>query len=458
MLPYSPLHHLLLGDVGEPLVMTSANVSDEPIAFEDADAMRRLAEIADLFCVHDREIRTRVDDSVVRSTARPGGPLLIRRSRGHVPGAIRLAEPLGRPVLACGAELKSTFCIGKGEHAWVSHHIGDLKTYETLASFRDGVDHLSKLFAVEPELVAHDLHPDYLSTRYALEREGVERVAVQHHHAHLAAVLAEHGIDGEAVGAIYDGAGLGPDGTVWGGELLVGDAGGYERAGLLHPVRLPGGDAAVREPWRMAAAWLAAALGCEDPPPPESIAREVEPERWEAICRLVTTGVASPLTSSAGRLFDAVAALCGLRTTVNYEGQAAAELEAIAEPQRGRGYAATVIAEEDGPLVLDAREAVRDVVDDIGRGTASGLVSGRFHEALAAATSDACSLLASRRGTATVVLAGGVFQNRLLLERTAELLEAAGLRVLAPRQLPPNDGAISFGQLAVAAAGGGSRG
>ena len=251
LLPYSPLHHLLLADVGEPLVMTSGNVSDEPIAHEDADALERLAGIADLVLFHDRPIHTRTDDSVLRAV--PGRrPLLMRRSRGFVPDSLALPVAARRDVLACGAELKSTFCVAKGARAWVGHHIGDLKTFEVLQAFEAGIEHFERLFAVVPEVVVHDEHPDYLSTRYALAREGVEAVAVQHHHAHLAACLAEHGETGPAVGAIYDGTGYGSDGTVWGGELLVGDLVDFERAGHLWPVRLPGGDRAVRQPWRMA--------------------------------------------------------------------------------------------------------------------------------------------------------------------------------------------------------------
>jgi hydrogenase maturation protein HypF len=320
MLPYSPLHHLLLADAGTTLVMTSGNVSDEPIAYEDADAAGRLEPIADVFLVHDRPIHMRTDDSVVRSTAR--GPLVMRRSRGYVPASTEL--PLeAPPLLACGAELKSTFCVAKGRRAWVGHHIGDLKNWETLRSYRAGVEHFERLFAVEPRVVAHDLHPDYLSTGYALEREGVELVGVQHHHAHLAACLAEHGEIGPAVGAIYDGTGYGPDGSVWGGELLVGELTGFERAGHLWSVRMPGGDRAAKEPWRMACSWLHAA-GVTPPRPP------ADPDRWEQVTELCRTGTASPLTSSVGRLFDAVAWLCGLRAEVNYEGQAAAELEGVA--------------------------------------------------------------------------------------------------------------------------------
>ena len=456
MLAYSPLHHLLTRAIGVPLVMTSANVSDEPIAYVDADALTRLAGIADLVCAHDRPIHIRTDDSVVRAVSPElrGEPLVIRRSRGFVPGALALPVPARRPILACGAELKSTFCLAKGGQSWVSHHIGDLKNFETLSSFRNGVEHLDRLFEVGPELIAHDLHPDYLSTTYALQREGEARLGVQHHHAHLAAVLAEHGEIGPAIGAIFDGTGFGPDGTVWGGELLVGGLGGYERGGLLLPVRLPGGDAAVKEPWRMACSWLAAALETERPPIPAAFAGAVTEARWNAICDLNATGVASPLTTSCGRLFDAVAALCGLRDEVSHEGQAAAELEATAAGipvAPAEAYPLPVIAEGDAPLLLDARDPIRAIVTDLERGTDVGVVSARFHAGLAAATSAACASLAERHGVGTVVLAGGVFQNRLLLERTAATLAGSGLRVLLPLRLPPNDGAISYGQAAIAA-------
>jgi hydrogenase maturation protein HypF len=436
LLPYSPLHHLLLADVGEPLVMTSGNVSDEPIAYEDADALQRLAGIADLVLFHDRPIHTRTDDSVLRAV-RSRRPLLLRRSRGFVPDALALPVPAARDVLACGAELKSTFCLAKGQRAWVGHHIGDLKTYEVLRAFEAGIEHFERLFAVVPEVIAHDEHPDYLSTRYALGREGVETVAVQHHHAHLAACLAEHGETGRAVGAIYDGSGYGSDGTVWGGELLAGDLRDFERVGHLWPVRLPGGDRAVRQPWRMAVSWLLEA-GWDGPLPGP------DPRRAQQVAELVRTGLSSPVTTSMGRLFDAVAALCGLRSEVSYEGQAAIELEAAADPLERGAYELPVTAGG----VLDARPAVLEAARDVARGVAAGIVSARFHSAVANATADAVG----RVGLGTAVLSGGVFQNRTLLSATATRLEARGLRVLVPERLPPNDGGISFGQAAVAAA------
>jgi hydrogenase maturation protein HypF len=381
---------------------------------------------------------------------------VIRRSRGRVPESVELPVPATRPLLACGAELKSTFCLAKGTRAWTGHHIGDLKNWETLSSYREGIAHFERLFAVEPEVVAHDLHPDYLSTAYALEREAAEHVAVGHHHAHLAACLAEHGETGPAVGAIYDGAGLGPDGTVWGGEILAGGLADYERAGHLWPVRLPGGDAAVREPWRMACAWLAAAGDADGVPAmPPALAATVEADRWAAVARLVRTGTAAPVTTSAGRLFDAVAALCGLRRVVTYEGQAAVELEANLKrdsPSLSSGSYPLPVEDDGGTLVLDARATVAAASADVRAGAGVGTVSARFHRALAEATAAACVLAAAQRGIGTVVLSGGVFQNRALLEQTSARLEDAGLRVLVPRRLPANDGAIAYGQAAVAAA------
>jgi hydrogenase maturation protein HypF len=430
LLPYSPLHHLLLADVGVPLVMTSGNVSDEPIAHEDDDAVRRLDGIADLVLLHDRPIHTRTDDSVLRAVP-ARRPLLIRRSRGFVPDALTLPVE-SRPLLACGAELKSTFCVAKGDRAWVGHHIGDLKTFEVLQAYEAGIEHFERLFAVAPEVVAHDEHPDYLSTRYALARDGVETVAVQHHHAHLAACLAEHGETGRAVGAIYDGSGHGRDGSVWGGELLVGDLRDFERAGHLRPVRLPGGDRAVRQPWRMALAWLLEAGWDGRLPGPDR-------RRSEQVAELVRTGLSSPLTTSMGRLFDAVAALCGVRDEVTYEGQAAIELEAAADPAERGAY-------ELAPS-LDARPTILEVAADLGRGTEAAVVSARFHNAVARATAEACAALGD-----TVVLSGGVFQNRRLLAATAAALEARGARVLVPVRLPPNDGGVSYGQATVAAA------
>lgn len=478
MLPYSPLHHLLLADAGATLVMTSGNVSDEPIAYRDTEALERLGGVADLFLGHNRPIETRSDDSVVQLAYLPQLPgegmrenrrsLQLRRSRGYVPESIELPVECELEVLACGAELKNTFCVARGRRAWVGQHIGDLRNAEALASYREGIEHFERLFAVSPRICAHDLHPDYLSTRYALEREGVELVGVQHHHAHLAACLAEHGLAGPAIGAIYDGSGYGTDGTVWGGELLLGGLAGFERAGRLWSVRMPGGEAAIREPWRMACAWLAAALG-EEPPIPRPLRGRVEPRAWRAIHELAQSGLASPSTTSVGRLFDAIAALCGIRATVSYEGQAAIELQAACDEREPGAYPLPAVDGSAAPSgvnepaqglgglaaggqVLDARVTVAAVLDDLESGVAVPKVAARFHNGLARATADACAAQARRHGLELVVLSGGVFQNRLLLERTAAALSAAGIRVLVPLKLPANDGGISYGQAAVAAA------
>jgi hydrogenase maturation protein HypF len=434
MLPYSPLHHLLLADARQPLVMTSGNRSDEPIAYRDEDALERLAGIAEAFLVHDREIETRTDDSVLRTHG--GRTLFLRRSRGFVPASLALPGPgTPVPILACGAELKNTFCLAKGERAWVSHHIGDLENYETLRSFTDGIAHFQRLFDVRPELIAYDRHPDYVSTKYALERDGVEPVGVQHHHAHLAACLAEHDETGPAVGAIFDGAGYGLDGAIWGGEILLGSTRDFTRVAHLLPVRLPGGSRAVREPWRMACAWL--------------VASEIEPPAsWQAIAQLARTGLASPWTTSVGRLFDAVAAMCGVRRHVNYEGQAAIELEGCCDPSARGRYPIAV----DGG-VIDPRETIVAIDADVRRGVAAGVIASRFHATIAHATVEACRHAAGEHDTELVVLSGGVFANRRLLELTAGGLTATGLRVLVPERLPAGDGGISYGQAAVAAAG-----
>jgi hydrogenase maturation protein HypF len=448
MLPYSPLHHVLLADVETTLVMTSANVTDEPIAYRDDDALERLGDIADLFLLHDRPIQTRTDDSVVRATPRRA---VLRRSRGYVPGALPLpGDRTRRQLLACGAELKNTFCLAKGSRAWVSHHIGDLENYETLRSFTEGIEHFRRLFAVDPEVVAYDLHPEYLSTKYALELDGVELVGVQHHHAHLAACLAEHGAPGPAIGAIFDGTGYGLDGTVWGGELLFGDLGSFRRMGSLLPVPLPGGQRAIEQPWRMACSWLSAAFDREVTLP-KPLAHDVDPRAWAQVHRLIETGTAAPATTSMGRLFDAVAALTGVRAEVNYEGQAAIELEAACDPHERGSYS---IAVSEGPerIVVDPREAIARVAADVESGEPTGAIARRFHRAVADATVRACVLLAAACDSEVVVLSGGVFHNRLLVESVSDGLVAAGLRVLVPERLPAGDGGISYGQAAVAVA------
>jgi hydrogenase maturation protein HypF len=446
MLPYTPLHHLLLARLGRPIVLTSGNVSDEPIAYTDDDALARLGGIADAFLTHDRAIHIRTDDSVVRPLR--GGETLLRRSRGYAPEPLRLAAHLPRPVLACGAELKNTFCLAAEDRAFVSHHIGDLENFETLRSFTEGISHFRRLFDIEPEVVAHDLHPEYLSTKYALELAGVDLAGVQHHHAHIASCLADNGEEGPVIGVAFDGTGFGADGTIWGGEFLLADLAGFERAGHLEPVPMPGGAAAIRQPWRMAATYLDAAYGGEPPAGLAVAGRNAG--RWREVVAMARRGVNAPLTSSAGRLFDAVAALLGVRDTINYEGQAAIELEQWADPDERGAYPAAVDA--GPPLRVRGADLVRAVAEDLLAGTAPPVIAGRFHRGVAAAIVTVCTELRERSGLGTVALSGGVFQNLLLVGHVVDLLERSGFRVLTHARVPPNDGGISFGQAAVAGA------
>nr|WP_231333330.1 carbamoyltransferase HypF [Actinomadura graeca] len=432
MLPYTPLHHLL---VTEPTVMTSGNVADEPIAHRDEDALDRLGGIADAFLTHDRPIHVRTDDSVVRSFR--GRPLAVRRSRGYAPEPLPIGR--GAPVLACGAELKNTFCLTREGRAFLSHHIGDLENHETLQAFEDGIGHFRRLFGIVPELVAHDPHPEYLSTKYALELD-LPAVAVQHHHAHIASCLADNGADGPVIGVAFDGTGLGADGTLWGGEFLVADLRGYRRAGHLAPVPLPGGAAAVREPWRMAAAY-----GVPDDLP---VARR---PGWDAVTALAAAGPPlAPATSSMGRLFDAVAAVLGVRDSVTYEGQAAIELEQRADPGERAAYPAAVTAGD--VFTVAGSDLVAAVVDDHRAGTGVPVIAARFHNGVAALTVGAARRVRDATGLGTVALSGGVFQNMLLLERAVTGLSEAGFEVLTHHRVPPNDGGISLGQAAVATA------
>ncbi|HWN29500.1 MAG TPA: Sua5/YciO/YrdC/YwlC family protein, partial [Actinomycetospora sp.] len=432
---------LLAAALGVPFVLTSGNASEEPIAHVDDDARTRLVGLADGFLTHDRPIHVRTDDSVVR--LHRGAELPVRRARGYAPEPVPLAFDVGRPVLGCGAEVKNAVCLAAGRRAFLSSHLGDLSHPAALRSFHEAIEHLGRLFGIAPVVLAHDLHPDYLATRHALDRADADpdlvTVGVQHHHAHVAACLAEHGAtpdDPPVLGVAYDGTGLGDDGTIWGGELLLAGLGGYRRVGHLAPVPLPGGAAAVREPWRMAAAYVGEAAVA---------VRDRHADRWDAVCALARSGTASPPTSSVGRLFDAVAALLGVRDVVTYEGQAAVELEQRVDPDEGSAYP---VAAGD---VLLGGELVAAVVEDLAAGVDEGRIAARFHHGLADATVAAVARLAGEHGTGTAALSGGVFVNAVLLERVRAGLEAAGLRVLVPERVPCTDGGISLGQVAVAA-------
>jgi hydrogenase maturation protein HypF len=444
MLPYTPLHHLLARAVTRPIVLTSGNVSDEPIAYRDDDALSRLGAIADAFLTHDRPVHIRTDDSVVRAFR--GRPMPVRRSRGYVPEPVTVRGGFPRPVLACGAQLKNTFCLAKEHYAVISQHIGDLENAQTLRSFTEGIEHFRRLFDITPQVVAHDLHPEYLSTKYALDLEGVDLVGVQHHHAHIASCLADNGADGPVIGVAFDGTGYGTDGTIWGGEFLVADRAQFRRAGHLAQVPMPGGQAAVRQPWRMAAAYLEQAAGLD-------VWRRNK-DRWAAVVSMARQGVNSPLTSSAGRLFDAVAAILGVRDTVSYEGQAAIELEQRADPGERGAYHAAIDAptDPDTPFGVRGADLVRAAVADLTAGVPEATIAARFHNGVAALIETGCVLLREAHGLDAVALSGGVFQNLLLLERAVGRLEGRGFRVLTHSRVPCNDGGISFGQAVVAAA------
>jgi hydrogenase maturation protein HypF len=446
MLPYTPLHHLLLRAAGGPIVLTSGNISDEPIAYRDADALTALAGIADAFLTHDRAIHIRTDDSVVREFR--GRETLVRRSRGYVPEPVPVRVRFPRPVLACGAELKNTFCLGQGDHAFLSHHIGDLENAETLRSFTEGIEHFRRLFDIDPAVVAYDLHPEYMSTKYALDLDGVDLEGVQHHHAHVASCLADNGEEGPVIGVAFDGTGYGTDGTIWGGEFLIADLTRFERAGHLAPVPMPGGAAAIRQPWRMTAAYLTAAYP-DGPPPGLDVTRRNE-HRWADVVTLARRGINAPVTSSAGRLFDAVSALLGVRDVINYEGQAAVELEQLADPAEPGAYEAGF--EPGEPFRVTGADLIRQAAADLAGGTGRGIIAARFHNGVVRLIEQGCVLGRERHGLSTVALSGGVFQNLTLLRQAVTRLEAQGFRVLVHSRVPCNDGGISLGQAVVAAA------
>jgi hydrogenase maturation protein HypF len=446
MLGYTPLHHLLLTALGGPLVLTSGNVSDEPIAYRDSDALSRLAGIADGFLTHDRAIHIRTDDSVVRPF--DGQESVLRRSRGYVPEPVTLRLPFPQPVLACGAELKNTFCLAKGRRAFLSEHIGDLENFETLRSFTEGIAHFRRLFDIEPLVVAHDLHPEYLSTKYALDLDGVERIGVQHHHAHIASCLADNGAEGPVIGVAFDGTGYGCDGTIWGGEFLLADLAGFQRVGHLDPVAMPGGAAAIRAPWRMAAAHLDAAY--PDALPAALAVANRNEATWSTVLAMARRSVNSPLTSSAGRLFDAVAAILGVRDSINYEGQAAIELEQLADVAESGSYPTEILDTE--PIRLAGADLIRAVVEDLGRAEPVPIVAARLHNGVADAVTRVCGLVRDRTGVSVVALSGGVWQNLLLTRRTMFSLRQQDFTVLTHHRVPCNDGGVSLGQAAVAGA------
>jgi len=456
MLPSTPMHDLLFAELAQqrgssvPLVMTSGNLSEEPIAIDNEAALRSLKDIADLFVMHDRPIHTRVDDSVARIVE--GAPMLLRRARGYAPEPLWLG--LGdAEVLACGGEQKNTFCLTRKGWALMSQHLGDLENLETLEFFEETLERMGRLFHVTPGVIVHDMHPGYMSTQLAQRwsrEHGMEIEAVQHHHAHIAACMAEHGLTGDVLGVAWDGTGYGEDGSIWGGEFLISGLATFTRAAHLRPVLLAGGDTAVREPWRMALAYLHDTFGKV----PENLAWQppVSPAARLTVETMLRRKINSMPTSSAGRLFDAVASLIGVRDTVAFEGQAAMLLEGICAPGVHRGYSYGLQASDWSPMQVDLRPMIREIAGEIGRGVTPSEIAARFHTTLVAVIVEVCVALRESRGLDRVCLGGGCFQNVTLLRGCVSALEQAGFRVFWPQRVPANDGGLALGQAAVALA------
>lgn len=454
VLAYTPLHHLLLADAGVPLVMTSANISDEPIVCRNDEAVARLGDIADVLLVHNRQIMTRCDDSV--ATVIAGAPAILRRSRGYVPRSIPLPESVAVPVLGCGALLKNTFCIAHRHEAWLGPHIGDLENVATFDAYREAIERMERFLGVQPEIIAHDLHPDYLSTRYALER-GVASIGVQHHHAHVASAIAEHGLDGPVLGIAFDGTGFGTDGTAWGGEFLIGDAQSVQRVATFRAVPLPGGDAAIRHPWRTALSLVLDAMGESAPIEALPLFQPLAADDVHVLRRMLAAEFNSPLVRGVGRYFDGVGALVLARTRARYEGQVAFELNMAADPAERSAYAYAV-DRTTAVKEIDFRPVIRSVVADVLSGVPTGVIAARFHNTLVAATvrvaRESTRLLASRTpraGRARMVLTGGCFQNVRLTEGVASQL-GGDHDVYVHRRVPPGDGGLALGQAVIAAA------
>ena len=459
MLPYTPLHHLLLREAEVALVMTSANLSEKPICIDNDEALSRLEGIADSFLMHDRDIHLRSDDSVARIDL--SGPVVLRRSRGYAPSPVKLAVGGAAEVLALGGELKNTVCLTRGGEAFLSQHIGDLRNFESLLFFRKTIEHLERILGVRPSLIAHDLHPDYLSTKEAVRlsqralAEGVRLVGIQHHFAHVVSCMAEHGLTGQVLGVAFDGTGYGTDGHIWGGEFLVADRLEFRRVAKLKYVGMPGGDAAVKEPPRMAVSYLRDAFGERF----QSVALRIldgwTDSQLNVLAAMLEKGLNCPKTSSMGRLFDAVAALTGVATRNTYEGQAAIELEAAAAADVSAAYQFGYAGPSEpggSEMELDPAPAIREVVSDIEAEVDVATISAKFHNAVVQAILEVAERVRSREAISDVVLSGGVFQNSYLIQKLSPELEARGFAAFRHRDVPPNDGGIALGQAAVARA------
>jgi hydrogenase maturation protein HypF len=450
MLPYTPLHHVLLREAGLPLVMTSGNLSEEPIAKDNDEALRRLKGIPDYFLLHNRDIYSRYDDSV--AIVELNKPQIVRRARGYAPYPVHLPFK-SKQVLACGAELKNTFCLTKDNYAFLSQHIGDLENLETMEHFEATLELYQKLFRISPEVVAYDMHPEYLSTKYAKslgdKNKELKLIPVQHHHAHIVSCMVENGVQDKVIGVSFDGTGYGSDGRIWGGEFLIADYNGFERVGHLEYVPLPGGTVAIERPYRMAISYLLTLLGKDALKPDLAFLKEVGGQELELIKRQLEKGINSPLTSSSGRLFDAVSALIGIRGMIDYEAQAAIEMEMAAD-ENERGSYPLAIVEKDGVNIVHLKGLFSAIIQDIKNNVSQSRIAMKFHRTMAEMVVQMCQRLAKRNGINRVALSGGVFQNRLLLRLTVAALEDAGFEVLTHSIVPTNDGGVSLGQAVIA--------
>ena len=447
MLPYSPLHHLLLRDNFDALVMTSGNYAEEPIAIGNEEALERLRPLADFVLLHDREILQRCDDSIIRCVGKV--KRVIRRARGFVPQPFMLKWPTKHRILACGGELKNVVALSRDREIFLSQHIGDLDNPAALTFFEQAIQHLQKIMQIRPEIIAHDLHPEYLSTKWATKQLHLPKVGVQHHHAHLASVMAESGVDKPAIGIILDGTGYGLDGTIWGGEVLVGDFLQFQRFAWLEPIPMPGAVVAINEPWRMAISFLYRVYGREFINLNLALLKILSHQQVEVSCQMMEKQLNAPMTSSCGRLFDGISAILGIRHTINYEAQAAIELEQIVDRTEKSAYLA-VSDESNSEGALSTEAIIRGVVDDLLGDVATGKIAARFHRSLAILLSQAARKAREATGVTQVALSGGVFQNVYFFEYLLELLAEAEFEILTHRDIPTNDGGIALGQVVIA--------
>ena len=462
MLPYTPLHYLLFySPVStqsfstpnfDALVMTSGNMSEEPIVIDNSEAVERLSDIADYFLLHNRDIYMRVDDSVVRNFK--GKARMIRRARGYVPAPIDLDREMPE-VIACGGELKNTLCLTKGKYAIMSQHIGDMENYDVLSFFEETLKNLKRSFRVETKIIAHDLHPEYLSVKYALSQKDMEAVGIQHHHAHIASCMAENGIDEKVIGIAFDGTGYGTDGNIWGGEFLTCDFNNFERAGHFQYIPMPGGEKAIKEPWRMGVSYLYRILGDKSDVIDAIKKREggisrIQEKEIELVIKMIDKGINTPMTSSAGRLFDAVSSIIGIRDEITFEGEAAIEMEMKAE-KKCSGIYPYEINSENNIMLIDASLIIAGLLKDIFLKMSQSLISAKFHNTMAEIILDVCCKIREESGLNITALSGGVFQNMLLLEKAVKKLEDKGFKVITHSKVPANDGGISLGQAVIAA-------